>query len=303
MYYIPVKPEICFKVDSIYTIHQFEYHKDYTFGGEDHNFWELLYVDSGEIIVLDGESEFILRQNQLLVHVPNEFHSLRANKKDACNTVVVSFGCNFKEIDRFKDKVFYLNNHQKQMLTNIVLEAKNIYENDLGNPEYRKLNKKEKNIPYASEQMIVCLLEQLMITLLRDGGYGRKSLPKTGKTVLLSDDKFEILDKWIKENIDSSFSVMNLCSKALLNKTALEELFKEKTGMSAIEYCRYCKIEKAKKLLREDTYNVSQISEILGFSSVHYFSRTFSKLTGKAPVAYAKSKKSLRDHTEYMKNK
>ena len=49
------------------------------------------------------------------------------------------------------------------------------------------------------------------------------------------------------------------------------------------------KIERAKDLLRNQDYNITQISEILGFSSVHYFSRRFKAVVGMSPSEYATS--------------
>ena len=51
------------------------------------------------------------------------------------------------------------------------------------------------------------------------------------------------------------------------------------------------KIDKAKQLISEDIYTVTEISEILGYSTIHYFSRHFKRITGMSPSQYAKSVK------------
>ena len=48
-------------------------------------------------------------------------------------------------------------------------------------------------------------------------------------------------------------------------------------------------LEKAKELIRENDKNFTQISEELGFSTVHYFSRLFKKKTGMTPTEYRSS--------------
>lgn len=45
-----------FNVERIYSVHYFEFSKDYTFPGEAHDFWEFVYVDKGEIIATAGMS-------------------------------------------------------------------------------------------------------------------------------------------------------------------------------------------------------------------------------------------------------
>lgn len=55
------------------------------------------------------------------------------------------------------------------------------------------------------------------------------------------------------------------------------------------------KMEAARGLIREGQLNITEISSRLGFSSVHYFSRRFKKLTGMTPTEYARSVKMLMD--------
>ena len=53
------------------------------------------------------------------------------------------------------------------------------------------------------------------------------------------------------------------------------------------------KIDMAKQLIRTEQMNFTQISEKLGYSSIHYFSRQFKKLTGMTPSEYASSIKAM----------
>ena len=63
--------------------------------------------------------------------------------------------------------------------------------------------------------------------------------------------------------------------------------------MGPIEYFISTKIDLAKKLLREDNMNITEIAEFLGYSGIHYFSRQFKKTTGMSPRQYSISIKSL----------
>ena len=56
-----------------------------------------------------------------------------------------------------------------------------------------------------------------------------------------------------------------------------------------MEYYSILKTKEAKKLIREKTYSISQISEMLGYSSIHIFSRAFKKSVGISPTDYGKS--------------
>lgn len=305
MYYKPTKPSFALEIPKIYTIHYFEYHKDFTFAGESHDFWELMYVDRGEIIATADDKNFVLKQNQLVIYAPGEFHSIHANNITAPNTIIVSFECNSRYMHNLKEQTFYINEYMRSMLAGIVREAKKAYSNNLSDPEYQKLIKNKK-MPvgtdgFASEQMISCYLQLLLIELLRGGGYNRQTKNSTLQNNEFTN-KFEMISDWIDNHIDKKFTISDLCAECITNKQTLENIFKSNTGMSVIEFCRKRKIDFAKKYLREDTLNITQISEKLGFSSVHYFTRTFKKIENMTPSEYAKSTKAIIDHSGRVSN-
>lgn len=93
----------------------------------------------------------------------------------------------------------------------------------------------------------------------------------------------------MKENIPNNIKVPQLCRELNISKTSLSVAFKNVTGCSLIEYFTKLKMDTAKKLIREENYNVTQIAQQLGFGSVHYFSRRFKALTSMSPSEYAKS--------------
>ena len=68
--------------------------------------------------------------------------------------------------------------------------------------------------------------------------------------------------------------------------------------MGAIEYFSRMKIDAAKKYLREDHYNITQISEILGYSGIHYFSRQFKRFVHMTPTEYALSIKAMMEESD-----
>ena len=45
-----------FVIRHLVTVHYLEYSKNFTFSGEQHDFWEFLYVDKGEINVIAGDT-------------------------------------------------------------------------------------------------------------------------------------------------------------------------------------------------------------------------------------------------------
>ena len=62
-----------------------------------------------------------------------------------------------------------------------------------------------------------------------------------------------------------------------------------------IEYYSALKISEAKSMIRSGQMNFTQISEYLGYSSIHYFSRQFKRSTGMTPSEYVSSIRALAD--------
>ena len=58
--------------------------------------------------------------------------------------------------------------------------------------------------------------------------------------------------------------------------------------------CKYS-VEEAKRMIRENAYNFTEISEMLGFSTPHYFSTVFKKTINMTPSEYANSIKAIID--------
>lgn len=64
------------------------------------------------------------------------------------------------------------------------------------------------------------------------------------------------------------------------------KLFKEETGENFIYYLTRVRIEKAKKLLNNNSLSVKEIGIEVGYSDPNYFSRIFKKNVGQTPTEY-----------------
>lgn len=83
----------------------------------------------------------------------------------------------------------------------------------------------------------------------------------------------------ILENIDEALTINELACKLFVNRTYLSQVFKEKTGITLINYMSNAKIERAKILLLSGV-NSSEIPNILGYQDVEYFKKRFKDATG-----------------------
>ena len=95
------------------------------------------------------------------------------------------------------------------------------------------------------------------------------------------------LDNLIAENISShNLTVDFLAAKMLISRSLLFRRVKRITGRSIVEYINDSRIARAVELLHDDSYNLTEISELVGYSSLRYFSRVFKSATGELPSVY-----------------
>ena len=81
-------------VEKVISLHYFEFTRDFTYDGEKHPFWELVFIDKGEMEVIADNKVSLLKKDEMIFHKPNEFHSILCNGKIAPNVIILSFDCN-----------------------------------------------------------------------------------------------------------------------------------------------------------------------------------------------------------------
>ena len=280
------------KISRLYTVHYFEYSKRFSFTGESHDFWELVYADKGDVTVFADDKSFVLEQGNVIFHNPNEWHNVRANGVDAANITIITFASPSKAMSFFENKILAVGQKQKELLSKIVSEYTNAFKTPLNDPYTTHLERRS-DAAVASEQLIKLFLCEFLILFLRNDPSGRQ---RTVRSIHSSDATLNLLINYMEQNITKTVTLKELMEYSGTNRTAIENIFRENLGKGAVEYFLILKIELAKKYLREDNYNITQISEILGYSSIHYFSRQFKKITGMTPTEYLLSIKAMMDN-------
>ena len=76
--------------------------------------------------------------------------------------------------------------------------------------------------------------------------------------------------------------------------SALSKLFSEVTGTTIEKYFIAQKIERVKELLVYDELSLSQIADLLNYSSTAHLSAQFKSVTGMTPSRFKQEKKNLR---------
>ena len=86
--YVKTQLQNIINISKIVTIHYYEFDKNFVFTGEKHDFWEMVYIDKGEMICTADDKRFVLKSGEMTFHNPNEFHNL----SDAVLTIAFELG-------------------------------------------------------------------------------------------------------------------------------------------------------------------------------------------------------------------
>ena len=252
----------------IYTLFYHEKERGFVFKGESHDFWEFTYVDSGEMYnVVDGE-RFKLTQGEMMLFAPKQFHSQYSDEDATVCYVTIGFQMENDDIELFKDEIFMADGEVKALIKKILSEreSEKIYANDL----------------------ILCYLKEIIISLARTKRL--ESVIKKAFTPVKRNIESNIVEsarKFIRQNLSKRIGVPDVAESIPISGGYLSALFKKNMGITLNSYITDEKMNAAKAYIREGRFTFTQISNMVGYNNVHYFSSSFKKHFGVTPTEYA----------------
>ena len=282
--------EKIFNVDKIITIFYMELSKNFYYEGEKHDFWEMVYIDKGEMICTADDKRFVLKSGEMTFHKPNEFHNLSGDSSVAPNVSILTFECKSRAMKHFEGKIFRLNAEEKSLLSTLFSEGLSCYQlEDARNPLLQKL-KVIKHSPLGSSQMTKNLLEIFLIKLCRNTDVVTKEMRQSYVIdgIDVPYNVMEILD-YLKEHIYGKVTIRDLAKHLDKSESTIKQLFAQYRDGGIIRFYNALKIKEARKLIREGKYNMTQISDMLQFDNPQYFSKCFKTVTNMTPSEYKAS--------------
>lgn len=276
-----------FNIEKIITIFYMEFSKSFCYDGESHDFWEIVYIDKGEMICTADKKRFVLKSGEMTFHKPNEFHNLSGNNSVAPNVSIITFQCKSRAMKYFDGKIFKLSSEEKTLLSNIISEGTSCFELvDPHNPLLQKMNKLD-SAPFGSSQMVKNYLEIFLIMLYRNTNVFTKKMRQS----YLIDGvdvpyKIKKILNYLQENVHEKLTIHDIAKHFGKSESAIKQLFFQYHKNGIINYFNSLKIKEAKKLIREGNYNFSQIASILGYDNPQYFSKSFKTIAKMTPKEY-----------------
>ena len=128
------------------------------------------------------------------------------------------------------------------------------------------------------------LLRGILLTALK---HGTPKPPSRGEHT----DKIQWAAQYIRDNYNQPLPLDRIAELAGMDRSYFSRRFKQLTGFGFSEYLTQIRLRQAEHLLLQTKLSVSEISELCGFNSSHYFADTFRRSKGMSPSQYRKGRK------------
>lgn len=266
--YKPVNRCICIK--SIITGIDAERDKNFVFNGESHDFWEVVFVSSGEITATADERIYNLKQGMLLFHKPMEFHRLMANGKNPSHLKIISFTAEGELMRHFENRCFNLNISEQDTFSEIA---------DYFRKAYNAFKESSENYGYLAN-IAATLLESFLLRLKERNDY-------TPKHSSYNEDIYYKIVKTMKDNCDKSLTVNDIANLLNMSASNIKRVFTIYSDIGIAKYFLNLRIRKAKELL-QNGIAPCDVANMLGFKP-NYFYTVFKREVGITPNKYEKS--------------
>ena len=235
-----------------------------------HPFTELFYVVDGKGEFNIQGQRFPVKANDFVIINPQVEHTELSSPDEPLEYIVLGIrGLSFSNLTPVSEgghpfSFFNLRDEQKDIL--------------------RYLNAMVQEA--TSQQMsyeLVChnLLEILLIKILRHQHFDLE----VGKQSKATKD-ISFIKHYLETYYHESIQLEDLASMTHLSRFYISHSFKKEIGMSPMEYLIDIRIKESKILLRTTNYSISQVADIVGFTTPTYFSKQFRKSKGISPTDY-----------------
>ena len=247
---------------------------------EAHDFPEICYVKSGTNYLLLNGQRHPMTAGQMVIYAPLSFHGGYA--PSSANLLIVSMKLEDKKLRGLYDRPLTLSDElQAECLEFFDLLFKTFHLKETVNDTFN-IYSGEK----ASHLELEILKKEFEAFILK---LEKEQLAENSKRSSKHYAECVHIINYLHSHLCDTLTVEQIAKENNVGTSKLKQMFRELHDCGVLQYHIYMKLEEAKRLLRVGEMNITQISEYLGFSTVHYFSRLFKNKIGVSPNNYQKS--------------
>ena len=242
------------------------------------NWYELTVVTGGKGSIFTNGDGVDVKKGDIYLSFPSEFHMIRSDADEPLDFCFFAFRSENEYISRELDDII-----ERSMLADCRVfsdpRVEFLVENLI-------VELTEPDIYVESQARSI--IEQIICYVIRDF----KNVGESTKATNVSKPEefcYRIMN-YIDTHIYTMGSLSDLAEAMHYNYSYMSDLFKKTMSETLNSYYRRRRLETARLLLSDGKLSVTQISELLNFSSIYTFSRSYKDYFGASPNETRKSR-------------
>ncbi len=242
-----------------------------------HSFFEICYVRDGEGVYMDGDVLYPLRKETLFLSRPGIRHQIRSEK--GMFLLFVAF-----EVDEENTDPAVVRHFRQLAVADRIL-IYDAYAQPTTLIWTALLKHLQEPVP-LTEHYVKSAALSLLFSFC---SAFQPEAPSSGLGISGYKPAAYALNRairFVKDNLSHSMTLTEMAAYLHLSSRHLSRLFQQELGMSYIHFVQQEKIRRAVYLLKHSDLSLIEIAEKSGFSSIHYFTRSFSRTMGMPPGKY-----------------
>jgi AraC-type DNA-binding domain-containing proteins len=256
---------------SIYRVGTIRFHEGFRMKNHSHKEYEINYINSGYCVMEVEGIPVYLKQGDCLFISPGVRHGFIVDARKACSVSQAEFSVTIPKhfeatIPFFTKKKAY---YRIQDCPEIRCIIESIHRCERYTVEQEMYNELMK-FSFAQLYMICSYYQE------------KKGDCKRFKIL----DRTEEVIQYIEQNYADKLELEELAKKFQISSRYIRRQILEKRGMTCSRYITMLRIGKAKKMLYDRSYSMTEIAVQSGFGTSQYFCRVFSRLEGMSPTQF-----------------
>ena len=234
--------------------------------------FELTYIVDGEGLCLAEGKEYKVKSGDCFISLNNEDHAIISSKEYPLRFKFMAFNPVEEQQTNAQRYIDIISGYIKE---------RRIVNLPLLNSHFLKVFEECENETTFSGEKINIEVESMLIEIIR----GIQSSANKKYPLKLSDQNILIFKvvRTIDGNVEKIKNLYELAEILGYSYNHLSAVFKKVMGVSINDYFIKAKMDSARKYLTETDLSVTDIAEILNYSSIHTFTRSFKNFFGYPP--------------------
>lgn len=234
-----------------------------------HDYFQMIYFLGGSGSLFLANRDYQVRPGDLFLIKPHNEHALAPHS--SLKTLDLKF--RVYDADLHQNLLKATNRITEKGAALVALFEHIRWEGEAANYLYR-------------ESCNLSLLQILIHYLRRDRHEPDSGVAELGQEELPNDDVVRRALEFIRCHYAEDVDLLRIANTVQRSDRHIRQHFEECLGMPPMRYLVQYRIRRAKELIQYSDYALKEIAELVGFKTIHHFTRVFREVAGESPGAW-----------------